>query len=321
MKNKNITPSRVRLALITALFAVLQIVALQNANADATPGDNPVLIDKISFLTGMLNTAVIAGLAPFEPVSRPGEMLEFSTNLGLKAIAPVLVPPADVSIEPQSNQCAREFNLPAYSSTLIDTGYWSYSNWFGFWDIEKLPADNQWEVLGAPQVLHSNSDVRLSVRIPGDVTFSDDNIVRLPEGVHTIYWQADTMITPFWDIEFPVFAMAWNASAEGKYGSAVAKKAANASVKSAAKLKKYLLKTAVNIAEAAGIKGAEYGLSAAGVPLSIPSGATNRGKQTLTVWDVHTPHISTIASDITLEARDFGGLRLSRAYDEPRPAA
>ena len=282
----------------------------------ATPADNQDIINQISFLTGSLDTAIIAGLIPFDPISRPAEALEFSTNLGLKAIPPALMPPADKTYFPDTNSCYKSFNLPAYDGDLFSTGYWSYSNWFGFWDIDPLPSASQWGALGMPQVLQSNSDVRLRVAIPDDID-NDPSHVRLAEGVHSINWKASTMLSPFWDIELPLAMMVPNAETETEYGVAPVMKIAKASPKAASKYRKFLIEASKEVAKAAGLQAVQYGVDQTGFSDAIPT-ASNYALQQFTVWDTHTPRISTSKPALTLEARDFGGLRMSIADDQLR---
>ena len=273
----------------------------------ADPSDNQALADQIPFLTGSLDTAVVAGLAPFDLVSRPGEAIEFGVNLGLKAIPPAFVerPTREV---PDGSSRYREFSPPQVQG--------EYENWFGFWDITPLPTD--WGDLGAPYVWHSNTGVKVTALIPDDTLPDDDSdpndgkTVRLAEGVHEVYWQARSQLSPFWDVALPGVLMAWNFSSEGRYGSAAAEKAAHATPTAARRLKKALVKTAQEIAKTAGLQAAAY-LSNGLLDDSQPTVA-NSARQQLTVWDTHTPELSTSAPSITLEAVNFGGLWYTNAH-------
>jgi hypothetical protein len=276
----------------------------------ADPTDNPRLTNEISFLTGSLDTGIVAALVPFDPVSRPGEAIEFATNLGLKAIAPVFAPPGDRQLNPNTpDGCYRNFWLPQLQG--------DYENWFGFWDIIPLPTN--WGDLGAPAVWHSNTGVKVSVAIPGDVTNDTDidpingESVSLPAGIHPIRWEAQSQLSPFWDITLPGALMVWNFSAEARYGPAVAKKAAGATSTAAARLKKTLVQAVQEIAKTAGLQAASYA-SQGLLDDSVPT-VSNVGQQQVTVWDLHTPQISTSETNITLEALNFGGLWYSRAHD------
>lgn len=312
MKYKKSALSVSRSVFFCVLLCLVRVPGIQAA----TPADNQDIINQISFLTGSLDTGIVAGLVPLPIVSRPGEVLEFSTNLGLKAIAPALVPPSDETYFPDTNLCYKSFNLPAYDGDVSSTGYWSYSNWFGFWNIDPLPPASQWGDLGMPQVLHSNSDVRLTVEIADDLD-SDPSKVLLAEGVHSIHWKATTMLSPFWDITLPVGMMLYDALSETEYGTAPVMKAAKASPKAAAKYRKYLIEAGENVAKAAGLQAVQWGVDQTGFSDAVPT-ASNYAQQQFTVWDTHTPRISTSKPALTLEARDFGGLRLSLADDQLR---
>ena len=283
--------------LLVAISCLTQVQA-------ATPDDNQRLLNQMAFLTGSLDTAVVAGLVPFDPISRPGEALEFSVNLGLKAIAPALSPPADQFLDPNAAAgCQRSFQLPQTEA--------EYENWFGFWDIIQLPDD--WGDLGQPQVFHANTGVKLYVSIPADTDSREDR-VSLPEGRHTAFWTADTQISPFWDIALPIALMWPNASAETKYADAAAKKAAKASTKSASKLRKSIRQTSERVAKTAGLQTANY-LANGWFDDQVKT-VSNKGRQNITVWDIHTPRIATSSPRITLEARNFGGSFFSRASEE-----
>jgi hypothetical protein len=296
---------------LSRLGSALVGMTLSTAVSAATPEDNGKLIDTISFLTGSLDSAVVAGLVPFEPVSRPGEALEFSVNLGLKGVAPAFDPPAERQLYPNSpDSCYREFALPQIEGT--------YENWFGFWDIKPLETD--WGDLGTPSVLHSNTSVRVRVSIGDDLIPDTDSDptngkqVRLPAGIHTIGWEAETQLGQLWDVAYPLLTMPWNGSSETRYGAATAKKAAGASASSAARLKRNLAKALSNIAVKAGEQSIEYG---ADQLFNDQIGtASNRGSERVWVWDVHTPVIETSQPNLTLQALNFGGLWYSRAYDD-----
>jgi hypothetical protein len=292
-------------------FSFLVGMAVSGAVCAADTSDNNELRDEISFLTGSLDTAVVAGLVPFDPVSRPGEALEFGTNLALKGLAPVFVPPAERQLYPNTpDDCYRNFSLPQVQG--------KYENWFGFWNIQPLPTD--WGDLGTPGVLHSNTGVKVTVSIPSDLipdSDSDPNNgkqVSLPAGIHDIHWKATTQLGVWWDVTLPALLMAYNFSSEGRYGAAVGKKSAGASAGAAKRLKLKLAEAGKNIAEAAGIQTAEY-LSDGLFDDSVPT-ASNYGEERVWVWDLHTPAISTSQPEITLEALNFGGLWYSRAHDD-----
>ncbi len=318
----------VRWIKVTVIALTLSQVLGSHAE-DKTPQDNQNLRNLQSFYTGALDTAVVAGLVPFAPVSRPGELLEFATNLALKAVAPVLVVPDDDTFIPNENRpyedgpvgenCYRNFILPE-DYTQQGTRYtYPYENWFGFWDITKIPQPNEWGDIGVPLVEHANSQVTLALTVSGDVN-PDPGVLTFPEGRYRIDWEATTQVSPFWDVALPIYLMIPNASSEAKYGEAVGKKAAKASGESASKLRYFLNQVAEGVAKTAGLKTAGYVSDKVdGVPgllADTEPTVSNRATQTLTIYDIHTPRINTSQQDIVVEARNFGGSFFSRVEDD-----
>ncbi len=292
-----------------------------NAAPTASPSDNSSLRTTHTALVVPLDVAVVAGLVPFAPVSRPAEIAEFSLNIGLKAVPPALYIPDNKTFSPNSgDSCLREFSIP---NAVSDPGAYAYTDWFGFWSIQNIATGaNDWGDLAdvdargrvqAPRVKHANTSVNLSVDFSADRDSSPGGVA-LPEGVHTVTWQADSMISPFWDVNLPLFLMVFDAAAEARYGAAASKKAAKASAKSAERLKRKLAKKAIqNLGESAGFRTAEYLL---GGFTDSKISATNIGEQTFTVWDIHTPNISASATDLEFEAMTFGGTSFARVEED-----
>ncbi len=308
-------------ALCIASTVVTSMSLSSSAWSAATPDDNSSLRNTHIGLVVPLDVAVVAGLVPFAPVSRPAEIVEYALNLGLKGVPPALYMPSDKTFSPNSSDtCTREFSIPDIAS---DPGAYAYTDWFGFWTIHNI-ADgvNDWGDLtdldsrgriAAPRIKHANSSVNLSVNFSADRDSSGGGVA-LPEGVHTVTWQADTMISPFWDVQLPLYLMAFDAAAEARYGSAAAKKVAKASAKSAERLKRKLAREAAkNVAKVASIRTAEYFL---GSFTDSNVSASNRGVQTVTVWDIHTPYINASQTTFELEAMTFGGTSFARVQEE-----
>lgn len=288
---------------ITTLVLSLTLAFVTSAQ-EASPEDNAKLRNRMDFFTGSLDVSIAAGLIPFDPVSRPGEILEFGSNLALKTIPPVLVIPEDKYYIPDSDDgCKKEFELPQTTD--------EYDNWFGFWEITKLSED--WGSLGQPSVYHSNTSVELTVSLNGDL---DDNAtsVSFAEGTSSAYWKATTQISPFWDVALPLYLMLPNSSIEVKYAESFIKKLAKAPAKKASTLKKALVQVAERIGKSAGLQTTSY-LTNGLLSDSQPT-VSNAALQTITVYDLHTPIITTEQPEIVLEARNFGGSFFSQAKEQ-----
>lgn len=305
------------------------------SSEDKTPADNADLHDLQQFFVGALDTGVVAGLVPIGAVSRPGELIEISTNLALKAIAPQLTIPDDLFLSPNGDlesdelttgrSCYRDFVLPHGFSQEGSAYTYPYEDWFGFWNITKLPLPNEWYDFGTPTVKHANSAALLSLQLFGDVN-DDPNIITLPEGRYTVDWTATTQISLFWDVALPVYLAIPNLNAESRYGEAVVKKAAKKSAKEAGKLRFFLGQVSERVARTAGLKFANYAVNNGlppgtdgffiGVVTDSEPTVSNRAQQSITIYDVHTPLIATNSSSVVAEARNFGGSFFSRVEDD-----
>jgi len=284
---------------------VLPFVLAISTSQAATPDDNGTINDVLSVATGSLDTFIVAGLIPFRPISTPAEIGEFAVNLGLKYVPPAFYLPNDKSVNPNyNNSCERRFKLPQTEGT--------YEDWFGFWEIKSLESD--WGDFGAPDIRHVNTQAKVTVAFNGDLDSATD-YVSLPEGEHSISWKAESQLSPFWDIALPGFLMIYDFSTEGRYGEAAAKKTAKASAKTAAKVKEKLAEAAVSVGKAAALQTAEY-LSDQYLFSDAVSTVYNSSSQRFTVYDVHTPIITTSQSAVTVEARNFGGSYFSRVQDD-----
>ncbi len=293
---------------IGAKAAALLVGVLTSASVYAADtSDNDALNAQISALTGALDTSVVAGLIPAEPVGRAGEVLEYATNLALKALPPVFVPPPDRQLYPNtSDGCYRDFTLPQVEGI--------YHNWFGFWNITPLPTD--WGDLGTPGLLHSNTAVDVGVVISDDLIPGPDDPegpkeVKLGAGIHHVNWTATSQLGIFWDVELPVLLMEVDLSVEQRYGTAVGLRELRASDVVARKVFTKLAETAYKVGRAAGLHAAELNSNGT-FDDEVPT-SSNYGRQQLWVWDTHTPEISTSQPAITLEARNFGGTWYSNA--------
>ena len=303
-----------RTALTLLVAAVLSAAGPARATfthgpLDASPADNLVLAGLQGGLIGAHDAGVVLGLVPFYPVSVIGEFIALETNIGLKFVPPILIPPSALELRPVGDACTYDFFLPQTRDI--------YDNWFGFWDID--PVATNWGVLGAPTVRHANTTVEVSVGPADPLQLSlERGFVSLREGTHTLEWIAVNRISPVFDIVVPPVLMLAGALAEVKYGTAVAAKAAGKGAKEASKLKLAVAETLGAVSFEAGVDLIDYGLTS--VLQTVPVSTNNRATQTVTVLDTHTPFLrrNPAVPDEPLEARDLGGLRLIRAEETLR---
>jgi len=296
--------------MICALGFMICALGFTEVSAE-TPEDNTRLTNEISFHLGAIDTATVLGIVPFDPISRPAELLEFSLNITNKHTAPAFYLPSDFEGRPDTDDnCAIEFRLPQ-----LEDGF---EDWFGFWTLKELSGD--WGAFGAPSVFHANASVNVKVTPPRAAQLVEDAegfTVTIPEGSHDVRWEAATQFSPAWDVAVPLSMMVLNQAVEAKYGDAIAMKIAGGSTGAARKLKIKASLAMSNVIQAAGIRGAEYSIENAGWSDQYAT-KVNAAFQSFTVWDQHTPVIETSQTNITLEARNFGGLWFSRASDELR---
>ena len=272
----------------------------------ATPEDNDTLERDQKLLVSTLNTSVVAGvLGPV--VSVAAETTALGTSIALKHLAPQLTVPDTVEVEPNAvNSCLFEYSLPQREAI--------YENWFGFWDIRKLP-NNDWGPFGRPTVQHNDATVRLTL---------NGQEGPLPEGDHTFRWRAETQFSDFWDLYFPAAMLATNTMVELKYGSAAASKASDVPPSIARAIRDDLLTVAKEVGQELAIRGVEklddntLGLAGDERPTAF-----NTATQLLRVWDQHPPYFQdpqtnqTISEQtVVLEATAFGGARFADVRDE-----
>lgn len=325
-----------RFMFTVVMFTAVFGLTMPGIAEDKTPADNASLHDQHQFWVGALDTGVVAGLVPIGVVSRPGELIEISSNLALKAVAPALTIPNDLELLPNTDldidelttgeSCYREFVLPDGYTKNGNTYFYPYEDWFGFWNIIELPLPNEWYDFGTPHVSHANTSVKLSLRLSGDANSDNPDSITLPEGQYTVDWAATTQISLFWDVALPVYLAIPNLNAEARYGEAVAKKVARKSAKEAGKFRFFLGQVAERVARTAGLNFANYAVNHGlpegsdgffiGVLTDSEPTVSNRATQNITIWDIHTPTITTSQPEVIAEARNFGGSFFSRIEDD-----
>ncbi|MDJ0759504.1 MAG: thrombospondin type 3 repeat-containing protein, partial [Woeseiaceae bacterium] len=300
----------------TTTCAISTVLALLCTATQAQERDNDSLRDDQLALLATHNFAVGAGLASSGPFGTAVELTEFSANLGLKATPPILEIPGNTSVYPDALPggefaCDYTLTLPQASSTFEDL--------LGFGPIRKLATD--WGPLGTPYVEHRNSAVKLSLE--GFAAGSHS----LAESDYRMNWVAETQLSPFWDVHFPLFQAGFGVMSETKNGSTFTKTASGSfserGAEQARRNSDLLKDIAVNLGERAALTGAEF------VSNDIPGflgdeepSARHSRVQTFRVWDVHPPVFtdpdtgSTIEQQtVSIEASDFGGARFNRIRD------
>ena len=182
-------PAEVREAQLTAAVAAPQPAAPE---APTLGGDwsNAAAWGCITPLGIAHNAAFGAGLAAAPPFDYYPAVAEYIANLGLKLCAPVVYPPGDFvqghNVD-ASGQCGFTFNQPRLEG--------QYKNFMGIalpWG-DVFPGKD-WGDFGQPAVVHWNTTVDVSLRVPHATDLGRDDY-RLPVGVHTLTWRGDTLIS------------------------------------------------------------------------------------------------------------------------------
>ena len=295
----------------TALpIAILTVLALAASPAVLAQYNNDELRDQITGLGVAHNIAFPPSLAPI-----PGSALVFgnttyATNLGLKYVPPVVMPPPTVGAEPNTaDGCGYTFTLQGAAAktrqdylgllTDLEDGF----VWNGF--------------LNSPEVYHVNTDVEVSV-FAGSSPLS--GTVTLPVGSNSLRWQGRTLATPMFDyppwhlvLAKPVEAFAKRATV-GLRSTPARRAAAQSLIELFAEL---------------GIEGATAGADWSlvdGIPVSVDGqDVANNQFQTVQIYDRTLPVFTLNAdetgrTEFTVEATRVGGEFLRDHIDTLRDA-
>ena len=276
----------------------------------ATPAilaeDNAKLQNSINALIIPHNVALPVSLTPAPGISDAAELVTYGTNIGLKYIKAPFTAPADVGVMPNSpDQCSYTLTLPQSEA--------EYKNLLGIWDVQPLVTD--WGPLGTPTVSHANTDVTVSVDNLGPEPFARTANLQttvFPAGNHYLQWQAETQISPTFDIVLPVVIYGIT---NIKYGKSVTK-LGDDSAQQAAKQGKFqedIAETLANIAIEAGLTTLDLATDTGTVSVTH---SDSEHIQQFSVFDVHDPLISTDQPQVTLEATDFGGVNYQRVKNQ-----
>jgi hypothetical protein len=318
----------------------------QQSVIERTPDNNTALKIGIGVQFGGFLGGTAAGFVP-EPITNYiGEGIELATDNTLKFTPPALARLANKQLDVNAplvggsgETCSYEFELQQYQA--------EHNNLFGFtWRV--VPGERWagfvrkkgfWGPLvadGEMDVFHLHSDVDVTLSGPG--VSHDENVypltIRLPEGQHSFLWEANTMYSPITDTVIPAVLLAVGILSETKAAEPwleffTNKKVLNDIIANPANAR------FVDEAVAEGIRrgilrrlirrlGTDFAVetatsegASAFIDLFAPSFsfARNSFSQTVTVWDVHTPMIEATTPHVILEATDFGGTRMARAYD------
>lgn len=265
-----------RLTLVAAGISM----TLVSTPPQAATYDNDELRDTITAIGVIHNVAYPSALLPPPAGIVPGSTV-YATNLGLKYIPPVLEAPASVAVAPNSvDGCQFVFTHPRAAQE-------ERQDYLGL--ITSFPS--QWGVLGKPDVFHFNTDVRVSA------VLDDRQLVRgsmsVPAGRHVVTWHANTLITPVFDYP-PWFLL----------GAFSAKDSAAKAGGSAGK--QLLVEILKNVAQEGAMVTAGW-LLPLGVPTPASNPIDNSDDQSLWVFDIHPPTLTSSQPLAVLEATQVGG--------------
>lgn len=289
------------------------------------------------------NASIPIGFSPTPLISASAEFAGIAADNALKFTKAALNAPPNVTVSPNvAGNCSYRFELPQATA--------EFQNFLGLWPklgddalLRSRDTPISFGVLGVPQILHAHTDVALSVFGPtagiandGDGTAVDEEApqtVLVPAGAHAIEWRADTLWYPVWDAVVPTALAAVMAAMEFKFADNVAALTAQksdalelASIKSnPGKLTAQLdhIDNALHLYERL-----DWRLFGADVFFTVsepvtseliverffePTKTVSRSRlQTLTVYDVLPPTITTSDAAPTKEATDIGGARTAR---------
>jgi hypothetical protein len=347
------------------VFAVVSLLLplsglAQSRVTERTPADNDNLRPFINTQFGLFLGGTAAGFVPEPFTSLAGEGVAIATDAALKFTPPVFGRISDkMHLEPNapfgagaSTNCVNQFTLQQYQA--------QHKNLFGF-NYKLVPEEvrlgnvvreGYWGPIVSPgemTVFHQNSDVTVTLNGPGVV--HDEALypltVQLTEGQHQFLWEANTQLSPIFDLALPVVLYAFFIHSETKATSPFA-----TFFKDRATLKRLIDNPGSggfwDEAAAAGLRSditktllqawrkhgrtellLNLGIEAvnqAGEPLEglllerflqgEISFARNSFSQTVTVLDTHTPTMTATTPHFVFEATDFGGTRFARKYEQ-----
>ncbi len=296
----------------------------------ADPDDNKTLKVQLDALTGSSLASMFIGLVPFWPVSIPAEIAAFGTEMGVINTPAVFRPPADKQVFPNTDAPASgaggycQYDLEVEARKEADAGRFYFLNTNALWS--EPSAQSVFGNLGEPYVYHPHGSVRISANNPEI----------LPVGKHKINWVAETRVNTVLDIALPSALLASTIYSEKKAQQKVVSSQINKLYKSGAAAgaaTRSQIRAAEKIARAKILRkntkdslwglARSFGLANVSLDSVTITTAKNRATQNITVWDEHPPYYEDTATSglveeqhISLEATDFGGVRLGRVLGE-----
>lgn len=316
------------LLIVPVMILVMFTGHIQQAHAIplADPGDNSSLRKKLNGLTGSSLASMAIGLAPFWFVSIPAEVAAFGTEMGVMNTPAVFTPPANKHVFPNTDAPASggycKYDLAVEARKEADVGKFYFLNTDVFWSDPS--AQSVFGNLGEPYVYHPHGSVRVSA----------DNPEVLPVGKHNINWVAETRVNTILDIALPSALLVSTIYSEKKTQQKIISRqinklyesgaAAGAATRSQVKAAEKIARAKILRSNAKdSLKGLARSFGLANVDLDSVTITTakNRATQNITVWDEHPPYYQDGTTfgrveeqHISLEATDFGGVRLGRVF-------
>lgn len=277
-------------------------MALLVALPAAAPAQDDVqnaLRTAIEGLGATHNAAYFPALLP-PPAGLPFGATAYSTNLSLKHLPPLLEPPADRLVYPNSvDRCSYTFIHPRAPEE-------ERKDYLGL--VTEFPGD--WGELGAPDVFHVNTDVRVSVLYDGAPI---SGAVTLPVGRNTVRWRADTLLTPV--LDYPPYGLFGAKGAQDKARSGAVAARTPAARQAALEVLLQVTRNAIKEGARAGA-GWEL-LDGIPTPTAGPP-VRSEATQSFGVIDLFPPSLSTSEPATSVEATEVGGEFLSRHIERLR---
>lgn len=299
--NKKLGASRRRKALAAALISVLA-----TNHSLLLADDNDKLKDKINTLINAHNVALPVSMTPLSPISLAADIVTTTSNIALKYVkAPLTTPPTKGVFPSSLDNCSYAMTVPQSEA--------EYQNLLGIWDVKKLPAS--WGPLGTPTVSHANTDVTVSVDNLGSEPFARTQQLqtsRFSAGNHFFQWQAETQISPIFDVTIPALLLGYDTIKYAKSITKLADQSAQQAVKQA-QFQEIAGEVLQNISIELGLTSADLFSNTGVVTVTH---ADPEHIQQFTVFDVVPPSISTDAPTIIFEATDLGGTSYKRKEAE-----
>ena len=272
-----------RTSTLAAALTVIVLLAATPARAQYNNNDLRAQIDAL----GVTHSAAYGPSWVPGPASLGFGTVTFGTNIGLKFVPPVLVPPTTVGVEPVG--CSFDFVVPGPATK-------NRNDFLGL--LTQYPDGNNWGDLGVPGVFHYHTDVEVGV-FSGDAQLGGN--VSLPVGTNVLHWEARTLVTPI--LDYVPWHLILSATGEAAKRAMIARNVPRA-------------EALVDVTELfinLGLEGSTAGTNwfeTLQVPTTSPNGdfVVNRQPQTVLVFDRTAPVFDVPGGNqFTVEATQVGG--------------